>query len=145
MDLTISKENSSVDSTEGELAIVHAKTNRKVFSGAESSAGKAKLVSQIPEEILNDKDLAAAVQVLPANYSFEIPKTVWRVRQAGAKRVALQMPEGLLLFALTIADILEKFCQVLRELTSFYFKHKIVSYLILSDSEYLLFLFRLKL
>nr|CAG4647502.1 EOG090X0GO2 [Megafenestra aurita] len=37
--------------------------------------------------------------------------TVWRVRQAGAKRVALQMPEGLLMFALTISDILEEFCQ----------------------------------
>jgi hypothetical protein len=120
MDLTISKGNPSVGGTEGELAIVHAKSNRKVFSGAESSAGKAKLVSQIPEEILNDKDLAAAVQVLPANYSFEIPKTVWRIRQAGAKRVALQMPEGLLLFALTIADILEKFCKVLHELSSLY-------------------------
>jgi 2-(3-amino-3-carboxypropyl)histidine synthase len=36
---------------------------------------------------------------------------VWRIRQVGAKRVALQMPEGLLMFALTISDIIEEFCQ----------------------------------
>jgi len=46
--------------------------------------------------------------VLPSNYNFEIPKTVWRVRTLKARRVALQMPEGLTLFATTIADILEK-------------------------------------
>lgn len=32
---------------------------------------------------------------------------VWRLRQARAKRVALQFPEGLLLYACVIADILE--------------------------------------
>lgn len=46
---------------------------------------------------------------LPSNYNFEIKKTVWRVRQAGARRVALQFPEGLLLFACTIADIVSEF------------------------------------
>lgn len=47
---------------------------------------------------------------LPSNYNFEIHKTVWKVRDAGAKRVALQMPEGLLLYAGVIADIVERFC-----------------------------------
>ncbi|XP_064617720.1 2-(3-amino-3-carboxypropyl)histidine synthase subunit 1-like [Liolophura sinensis] len=46
---------------------------------------------------------------LPDNYNFEIPKTIWRIKTLGAKRVALQFPEGLLLFACTIADIIEKF------------------------------------
>ncbi len=45
---------------------------------------------------------------MPPNYNFEIPKTVWRVRSLGCKRVALQLPEGLTMFATTIADILEK-------------------------------------
>lgn len=106
-----SETKSEKDSTETSL-IVRANNNRKVFSGVET-ARKTKLITQIPDEILNDSDLAAAVQVLPVNYSFEIPKTVWRIRQTGAKRVALQMPEGLLMFALTIADILERFCQVI--------------------------------
>eukprot|EP00775_Hariotina_reticulata_P009330 gene9330-9494_t len=41
---------------------------------------------QVPDDILHDPALAAAMEVLPANYNFEIHKTVWRVRQAGAKQ-----------------------------------------------------------
>jgi len=48
-----------------------------------------------------------AIAALPANYNFEIHKTVWRLRQAAAKRVALQFPEGLLMYACVIADLLE--------------------------------------
>jgi len=80
--------------------------------------------------------LVASLQ-LPSNYNFELHKTVWRLKKEGAKRgtprlacmlytgcgpcllrqgvaqlafaatVALQFPEGLLMFACTIADILE--------------------------------------
>lgn len=65
----------------------------------------------IPDEILNDPELAAAVATLPANYSFEVHKTVWKLREAEprAKKVALQFPEGLLMFACAIGDILERF------------------------------------
>ena len=51
-----------------------------------------------------------AITLLPENYNFEIHKTIWNIRKHGATRVALQMPEGLLLFACTIADIIETFC-----------------------------------
>eukprot|EP00040_Diaphanoeca_grandis_P018968 m.99851 g.99851 ORF g.99851 m.99851 type:complete len:434 (+) comp27196_c0_seq2:186-1487(+) len=64
---------------------------------------------QIPPEILNNPEIEAACKCLPEAYNFEIHKTLWRVQQAGAKRVALQLPEGLQMFATTIADILEKF------------------------------------
>ena len=37
----------------------------------------------------------------------QIHKSVWRLRQAGAKRVALQFPEGLLMYSCIISDILE--------------------------------------
>ncbi|KAL5345128.1 Diphthamide biosynthesis protein 1 [Pseudogymnoascus australis] len=46
----------------------------------------------------------------PPNYSFEIHKTIHRIRTNGSSKVALQMPEGLLLFATTISDILTQFC-----------------------------------
>lgn len=49
---------------------------------------------------------------LPKNYNFEVPKTVWKLREAGARCVALQLPEGLQIFATTIADILERFAAV---------------------------------
>jgi hypothetical protein len=39
---------------------------------------------------------------------YQIHKTVARVRQLGARRVALQFPEGLLMYACVIADILER-------------------------------------
>lgn len=95
---------------------------RRRFVGLQKAGGKAttellpkesllrrKAASQIPDEILKDPKLTAAISALPQNYNFEIHKTVWRVKQAKAQRVALQFPEGLLMFACTIADILEQF------------------------------------
>ncbi|KAM4628206.1 2-(3-amino-3-carboxypropyl)histidine synthase subunit 1 [Polymixia lowei] len=73
--------------------------------------GPRRIANQIPEEILQDLELQDAIQALPANYNFEIHKTVWRVRQANAKRVALQLPEGLQMFACVIADIIERFTE----------------------------------
>ena len=37
----------------------------------------------------------------------QVHKTVWRIKEAGAKRVGLQFPEGLLMFACTLSDIFE--------------------------------------
>lgn len=68
-----------------------------------------RFASQIPGEILNDTNLNAAISVLPQNYNFEIHKTVWKIRQSKAVTVALQFPEGLLMFSCTIADIIEQF------------------------------------
>ena len=62
----------------------------------------------MPDDILHDPALAAAIALLPANYNFELHKTVWRLRSAGARAVALQFPEGLLMYACVIADILER-------------------------------------
>lgn len=70
---------------------------------------KRKMAHQIPRDILENADLNSAISVLPSNYNFEIHKTIWRIRQTEAKRVALQFPEGLLVFACSIADIIEKF------------------------------------
>jgi 2-(3-amino-3-carboxypropyl)histidine synthase len=62
----------------------------------------------IPSTILDDVDLNQAIASLPSNYSFEIHKTIWQIRKFEAKSIALQMPEGLLLFACTISDIIER-------------------------------------
>jgi 2-(3-amino-3-carboxypropyl)histidine synthase len=69
----------------------------------------ARIVTKIPNEILQDPLINAAIKVLPSNYNFEIHKTLWRIKQLNAKKVGLQMPEGLLLFATTVADIIEQF------------------------------------
>ncbi|XP_059370293.1 2-(3-amino-3-carboxypropyl)histidine synthase subunit 1 isoform X1 [Carassius carassius] len=73
--------------------------------------GPRRVANQIPDEILKDPELIEAIKALPANYNFEIHKTIWRVRQAKAKRVALQLPEGLQMFACVIADIIERFTE----------------------------------
>lgn len=51
-----------------------------------SVRGPRRLANQIPDEILQDPELQQAIRALPANYNFEIHKTVWRVRQANSKR-----------------------------------------------------------
>jgi hypothetical protein len=73
---------------------------------------------QVPDSILHNAALAAAMSVLPANYNFEIHKTVWRIQQAGARQVALQFPEGLLMYACAIADILQEFAGGVLDITS---------------------------
>ncbi|KAK3683072.1 Diphthamide biosynthesis protein 1 [Vermiconidia calcicola] len=70
----------------------------------------ARALNNVPDEILNDKAINDAIALLPKNYNFEIHKTIHRIRTSGAKKIALQMPEGLLLFATTISDILTQFC-----------------------------------
>jgi 2-(3-amino-3-carboxypropyl)histidine synthase len=66
----------------------------------------------IPEDIRNNEALQRAVAILPANYNFEIEKTIWRLRQAKVRKVALQFPEGLLMYSCVIADILESFAGI---------------------------------
>ncbi|OCK80840.1 hypothetical protein K432DRAFT_352250 [Lepidopterella palustris CBS 459.81] len=70
----------------------------------------ARALNNIPASILEDKDINEAIALLPPNYNFEIHKTIHRIRTSGAKSIALQFPEGLLLFATTISDILTRFC-----------------------------------
>ncbi|KLO15875.1 Diphthamide synthesis [Schizopora paradoxa] len=78
-----------------------------------SKSGTLPLANQIPKDILEDEQLNIAITRLPSNYSFEIHKTIHNIRKHAAKMVALQMPEGLQMFACTIADIIEEFTSAL--------------------------------
>ncbi|XP_053222696.1 2-(3-amino-3-carboxypropyl)histidine synthase subunit 1 isoform X3 [Podarcis raffonei] len=96
----------------GEFGVAPERAQRARAGGVERARrGPRRVAHQIPQEILSDPELQAAMASLPSNYNFEVHKTVWRIRQAGAKRVALQMPEGLLMFACTLADIIERFTE----------------------------------
>jgi 2-(3-amino-3-carboxypropyl)histidine synthase len=68
----------------------------------------AAVINQIPQDILSDAELNNAIKLLPSNYSFEIHKTIHHIRKNNSKMVSLQMPEGLQMFACTIADIIER-------------------------------------
>lgn len=94
------------ESNISKAVIISAKPDRKVFRPTR------KAISGVPKEISEDPELIQAISVLPQNYNFEIPKTIWRIKRCNSKCVALQFPEGLLIFALTISDILEKFTGV---------------------------------
>jgi 2-(3-amino-3-carboxypropyl)histidine synthase len=67
------------------------------------------VAASIPEDILTDPALTAALSALPPNYDFEVRKCVWKLRAGGARRVALQLPEGLLLWACALGAILGRF------------------------------------
>jgi 2-(3-amino-3-carboxypropyl)histidine synthase len=60
------------------------------------------------DPVLLDKLLAESH--LPPAYSFEIPKTVQRIHRLKASHVALQMPEGLLMYSGALADLLKRLC-----------------------------------
>ncbi|XP_071552140.1 2-(3-amino-3-carboxypropyl)histidine synthase subunit 1 isoform X2 [Panulirus ornatus] len=95
------EEGMTVGETVNKEMVVAPKRERKIFRP------KRNVVKGVPSEIENDTKLKLAIDVLPKNYNFEIPKTIWRIQQAKSQHVALQFPEGLLLFATTIADIIE--------------------------------------
>ncbi|KAK9367436.1 putative diphthamide synthesis protein-domain-containing protein [Lipomyces kononenkoae] len=90
-----------INNTDGSNQTLATRTPRK---------SKVPVLNQIPPEILDDADLNSAISsLLPANYDFEIHKCIWNIRRHKYSRIALQMPEGLLIFACVISDILERF------------------------------------
>ena len=83
--------------------VIKANPKRRIKAGK-----KVINANRIPKELLEDPQLINDMKILPPNYNFEIPKTIWRIKTLTAKRVALQLPEGLTMFATTIADIIDK-------------------------------------
>jgi 2-(3-amino-3-carboxypropyl)histidine synthase len=87
---------------------------RKRFVGSKSATPSkpgfsSVIANQVPQEILSDVHINEAIQQLPSNYTFEIHKTIHQIRKNNSKMVALQMPEGLQMYACTIADIFERY------------------------------------
>lgn len=104
-------------------------------------AGARSRRPEIPESVTSNQELIKAVSALPSDYDFEIFKTVWRIQCDSEKRrssfssssdkksvknddddddqslllhVALQMPEGLLMYGCAIGDLLQRFAPVSR-------------------------------
>ncbi|WVN89597.1 diphthamide biosynthesis protein 1 [Cryptococcus depauperatus CBS 7841] len=87
--------------------------SRRRFVGSSKASSSRPLVrrvaNQVPDDILHDPALNAAISALPGNYNFEIHKTIHHIRRDGVRNVALQMPEGLMMYGCAIADIIESF------------------------------------
>ena len=58
---------------------------------------------------------ALAASSLPTTYNLEVAKTVCLLRRYNARRVCLQLPEGLAMFALPLSDIFESFVPTLEQ------------------------------
>ncbi len=71
------------------------------FQDLESGPALQQAIAQVPLQ-----PPTASHRQLPSNYAFEVPKTLHRIRTLSARRVALQFPEGLSMYACTISDIL---------------------------------------
>ncbi|KAL2928890.1 2-(3-amino-3-carboxypropyl)histidine synthase subunit 1 [Bienertia sinuspersici] len=67
--------------------------------------------NQIPASILNNPSLNSAISLLPQNYDFEIHKCVHRILSlpTSSPKIALQLPEGLLMYSLSLSDIFRTF------------------------------------
>lgn len=76
------------------------------------------MVGGVPEHITGNQLLAEAIEILPPHYNFEIHKTLHRIETLTDElkkqelRVSLQFPEGLMLFACVVSDILREFSRV---------------------------------
>jgi len=91
-------------------ATAPAKPRRRRVIRKKRSAGPLK--SDIPDSISQNPALLNAISTsLPRDYEFEIAKTIHRINQAKAHHVALQLPEGLLMYACSIGDILKAFTE----------------------------------
>lgn len=93
------------------------KPPRKRFVGRSTPSGSTPTAalastSSLAAPVVDPLLLAAIQHLLPANYNFEIPKTIAQIAKNGATRVALQMPEGLLMYGCSIVDIVERFAGV---------------------------------
>lgn len=74
-----------------------------------NSSLKLKQNHSIPDYILNNLFLKEAISLLPINYNFEIHKTIWKILNESISTVALQFPEGLLMYSCIISDIIMRF------------------------------------
>ena len=95
----------TADTTTMAMAKTKTKTTKTKTTSVAMAAGLAEDLLEREEEPLLCE--AIAQSSLPAHYNFELHKTVHMIRKHRARRVALQMPEGLLMFATTIATLLE--------------------------------------
>lgn len=94
----------------------------RASAASSSSSPNLVAISAQPQPTTTDPLLLAAIShLLPSNYNFEIPKTVAQIKKNGATRVALQMPEGLLMYGCSIVDIIERFsgaeCVIMGDVT----------------------------
>jgi hypothetical protein len=86
--------NSTLKTTNADVGVVVRRRRRRVVAEEEGPAVDPILLQKVLTE-----------SSLPSAYTFEVTKSVKRILKLQATHVALQMPEGLLLYATVLADV----------------------------------------
>eukprot|EP00566_Odontella_aurita_P012473 CAMPEP_0113527196 /NCGR_PEP_ID=MMETSP0015_2-20120614/1162_1 /TAXON_ID=2838 /ORGANISM="Odontella" /LENGTH=478 /DNA_ID=CAMNT_0000425605 /DNA_START=8 /DNA_END=1444 /DNA_ORIENTATION=- /assembly_acc=CAM_ASM_000160 len=104
-------ENSSAPVEATPAATTTTKPRRRRVVRRSKRAGRGgQHPSDVPDHIAKNPALLEAIRTsLPSDYSFEICKTLHRIETLKSRHVALQLPEGLLMYACSIADVLRRF------------------------------------
>ncbi|SBT78928.1 diphthamide biosynthesis protein 1, putative [Plasmodium ovale] len=77
-----------------------------------------KVHCSIPKFILNNELLKKAIKkAFPENYNFEVYKCIDIILRERYKNIALQLPEGLLIWGLYLSEIFYFFCDCVEEVT----------------------------
>lgn len=83
---------------------------RRIIRRSNKPSASSSSSVPLPPHLTNNRHLHQTIATtLPADYEFEILKTIHRIESLNARHVALQMPEGLLMYATVVADILRRF------------------------------------
>lgn len=93
-----------------QVTIFHAPPPEQRKSLVIKKESKIQYHNQIPQEINENEFLKSLIgESLPKNYNFEIRKTIWKIEQVNAKRVLLQLPEGLIRFGPVLVDVMSSY------------------------------------
>lgn len=91
---------------EPQVSIFKAKPLEERKTVAQQKEPRVTRSTLIPDDLLQNEFLNTLInRSLPKNYNFEIHKTLWKIKQTQAKRVLLQLPEGLIRFGPVLVDI----------------------------------------
>ncbi len=63
----------------------------------------------VEDALVHDETFIRMKKILPQNYNFEIEKTIAKIKSENCNMIALQFPEGLLMYACILVDIFVKF------------------------------------
>ena len=95
--------NEQSQTTPGEKTTEKSKPKRRIIR--RKNPKQQQQASEPPPELIK----AISESSLPSNYNFEIYKTILRIQNSNAKHVALQFPEGLLMYSCVLCDLIKKF------------------------------------
>ena len=88
------------------------KPRRRVVRRKRRARNSGPSPSDVPDSIAKNPALLSAINAtIPSDYEFEVCKTIHRINLAGASHVALQLPEGLLMYACGLADLIRTFSE----------------------------------